>query len=80
MQIIEKYERDEELKKKGKKKKKKESGGRKIIEAVLPSTCLTLKLQYVTLDNWFSAGMASYNYFYPLPYCSYHRATWQINC
>lgn len=73
MQIIEKYERDEELKKKGK-KKKKESGDKKIIEAVLPSACPTLKLQYVTTEKWFSAEMACYNYF-PLPYCSYHCDT-----
>lgn len=55
MQIIEKYERDEELKKKG----KKDWGGRTIIKAVLPSTCLALKLEYVTLDNWFSPDSAS---------------------
>lgn len=54
MQIIEKYERDEDLKKKGKGDAWRETGGRWMLLTVLPSACETLTLQD-TPDHWHSS-------------------------
>lgn len=55
MQIIEKYERDEDLKKKGRQLLEQDAV-RRMLEALMPPACEPLKLQQVTsgsLALWF---------------------------
>lgn len=52
MQIIEKYERDEDLKKKGRQELEPAVVKRGMLEALLPPVCEPLKLQYVSSGSF----------------------------